>query len=241
MVLTLETLPAEVRVMILELCLCVKGDIVPFPTWFESVGRVLYPGTWSQEPGWEEATEFPCVLLLRVSKAIRAEALPILFSKNVWRLSLNDFQSSKAHDTKANDFWERNLSLFKHVTTKFRMGAIILRTGIRGDYLDDTVSFQERTWYWKRRVLSRMSPKTLKFGFEHFPCCMGRCRNDMFNSFCAAMGQTGPWYRKHLEPIIDKGRASDVATKGKTQVILTGLRDKEREFLETQWGLERNS
>lgn len=69
-------LPREVRDQIYEYCLLYKGELTPYPTWYDKEDR---------DGGLDQ--DMPCVALLRVCRTIRVEAEHVLYSKNVWKVS----------------------------------------------------------------------------------------------------------------------------------------------------------
>jgi hypothetical protein len=250
----------EVREMILEYCLCVEGDIVPFPTHYEGKGYDS-PAEPKTTLGWKEAAEVPTVALLSVTKNIREEGLRILLSKNVWRLSyLYDPIDSKDHERK---FWENYIHLFRYITTQFDMGDASQRClrQITQDWMEpellNVLGFSEEqrtslihdgrirclivTWQWKQRLMEKMKLNKLVLGFENLFCPSGCCRSEVLDQFFFVMGQQGPWYR--LEPGSWSGLVRpitvDIKEKCKTKIEVKGLRDvEEQKLIYERWGLQ---
>ena len=92
-------LPPEIRTRIYEYCLCVRGSIVPYPEPFKTDYR-----TDCRDP-------MPAVALLALNKYIRHEALPVLFGKNVWRITSIYVKLNENGDT----LWSRYGFLITHV------------------------------------------------------------------------------------------------------------------------------
>ncbi|KAI4256454.1 MAG: hypothetical protein L6R42_006210 [Xanthoria sp. 1 TBL-2021] len=77
-------LPRETRDAIYEYCLLVEGEIVPYPT------EYAYHPYKSDKPAEQQKScmdRKPDVALLPVSKQIREETCPILYGRNLWRVS----------------------------------------------------------------------------------------------------------------------------------------------------------
>lgn len=102
-----ETLPLEIRNMILEYCFVCNREVIPFPTQYEREERRVTANTGLPVEGtlpilgkqlkWRQGSsllrdtkysqELSSVVLLGVNKKIKCEAASILFGRNVWRLS----------------------------------------------------------------------------------------------------------------------------------------------------------
>ena len=105
-----EKFPREIRDVIYELCLCVHGNLVPYPE--------------PSKPDCEDDLKGPkpAVALLALNKQIRAEALPILFSKNIWRITGEKIgldNSGPSDEMAADTLWQRHGSHIKHVVLKY--------------------------------------------------------------------------------------------------------------------------
>ncbi|CAL8574155.1 hypothetical protein XPA_000125 [Xanthoria parietina] len=105
------SLPREIRDMIYEICLVVNGEIVPYPAEYE------YP-RYKPEHLTEQRRNYmdrkPDVALLQVNKEIREETCPILYGRNLWRMS----GGTLSHwDCRVRTFarFDRVLRHFKHV------------------------------------------------------------------------------------------------------------------------------
>ncbi|KAL8671030.1 MAG: hypothetical protein Q9168_004462 [Polycauliona sp. 1 TL-2023] len=77
-------LPAEVRNMIYEYCLVVNGEIVPYPAEYE-YPRFKPKHVTAQQLNYMNRK--PDVALLQVNKQVREETCPVLYGRNVWRMS----------------------------------------------------------------------------------------------------------------------------------------------------------
>lgn len=244
---TFEGLPTEVREIILEYCLCVEGDIVPFPTHYEGKGSRPTSDDASLTGEWKEATTIPAVALLGVNQRTCNESLRILFGKNVWRLS---YDTTDGKD-REQAFWTQHIKLFRHVCTQFTMNDISGRnlreithdaTEVHG-YADSdertTMIHDERiialmdSWQWKADLLEKMTLKTLVLGLQDLFCPSGCCRIDTMSVRIDVMGQRGPWY------LLDEDIESipDVKEKLKTRVEVKGLSQEiEHKLLMRMWG-----
>ncbi|KAL8748415.1 MAG: hypothetical protein Q9184_007318, partial [Pyrenodesmia sp. 2 TL-2023] len=97
-------LPPEIRVLIYDYCLMVAGEIIPYPSLGEQYRtRMFVPN------------EKPTVALVQLSRQIHHEALPSLYSKNLWRLSY------QTDPLLPRTIWdnERNRHLLRHVSVHF--------------------------------------------------------------------------------------------------------------------------
>lgn len=95
-----EKFPREIREMIYELCLCVDGILTPYPDCSMADYR----------PKVKERT--PEAALLALNKQIRDEAIPILFGKNIWRITANEVyltenDASSLENGEVDTLWHR--------------------------------------------------------------------------------------------------------------------------------------
>ncbi|KAL8690296.1 MAG: hypothetical protein Q9218_004232 [Villophora microphyllina] len=95
-------LPAELRIIIYDFALMVPGQINPYPTIAER-----------DEQAMALKCERPTVALVQVNKQIREEALPSLYSNNVWVIS---YQTKPLLPTTV---YEKHAHLFRHVALSF--------------------------------------------------------------------------------------------------------------------------
>ena len=77
--------------MVYELCLVVDYDIAPYPSLFELHRQTLFEPKFTRRMQhlrlWKKPKlELPQTNLLRVSKQIRNETVPILYGKNQWQM-----------------------------------------------------------------------------------------------------------------------------------------------------------
>lgn len=103
----LLNIPKEILDQIFEYCLLVEGEINSYPTRFE------------KEDGYVQKR--PSAALLSVNEALRAHAAPILYGKNIWRIS-NDFNwdvFSYDRSKGALKGWQCSWWLIRHVTISF--------------------------------------------------------------------------------------------------------------------------
>lgn len=136
-----EKVPREVRDLIYEHCLLYDGEIVPFPSGYETSEIERWPqvsistGSASQRPPVGEGgrpaflghpfvskeafqTEHnPCLALLGVNSKIRDEAASILFGKNVWRLLARSW--AQGDNNRNNRLWQTYARYFRHIVTMF--------------------------------------------------------------------------------------------------------------------------
>lgn len=101
------SLPPELRTVIYDHCLIIPGEIVPYPGIAEEEDEVEF--------------EKPTIALLEVSRLIRAEARPSLYSKNIWRLSpARDARIPLDQDwNPLPDVFKNNIPFFRHVSIRF--------------------------------------------------------------------------------------------------------------------------
>ncbi|KAL8822925.1 MAG: hypothetical protein Q9191_006349 [Dirinaria sp. TL-2023a] len=104
---TFLKLPREIRDMIYDYCLVVNGHIVPYKENCERDTDQDYTG------------EKPAVGLLAVNKAIRDEAAPTFYGKNIWRITsqadkLGD-DGSTFSNPDSKTIWTIHAALFRHV------------------------------------------------------------------------------------------------------------------------------
>ncbi|KAL9000278.1 MAG: hypothetical protein Q9169_000995 [Polycauliona sp. 2 TL-2023] len=101
-------LPGEVRNMIYEYCLVVEGEIVPYPAEHE------YPRFKPERMTAQQCNYMkrkPDVALLQVNKQIREETCPLLYARNLWRIS-GTWDSSPVFEE-----FGRVKRYFKHIVT----------------------------------------------------------------------------------------------------------------------------
>lgn len=107
-----EKLPREIRDIIYELCLCVDEILAPYPDWPTS----------GYEPRLNQRK--PEAALLALNKQIRAEALPILFGTNTWRIAAGEVDLAKDKTSSlgiggADTLWDRYGSYIRKVDVKY--------------------------------------------------------------------------------------------------------------------------
>ncbi|KAI4101590.1 MAG: hypothetical protein LQ339_004979 [Xanthoria mediterranea] len=108
------SLPREIRDMIYDYCLVVNGEIVPHPAEYE---YPRYKPAHVTEQPRNYMDRKPDVALLQVNKEIREETCPILYGRNLWRMS-----GTLSHwDRRVRTFarFDRLLRYFKHVISSF--------------------------------------------------------------------------------------------------------------------------
>ncbi|KAL8751380.1 MAG: hypothetical protein Q9184_006088 [Pyrenodesmia sp. 2 TL-2023] len=98
-------LPPEVRLMIYDYCLIVKGRITPYPSEADQARKTTSSS--------DKKAKKPAVALLQVNRQIREEAQPSLYGKNVWRLSW------QSEPLLPHELWIDNHHLFRHVSVHF--------------------------------------------------------------------------------------------------------------------------
>lgn len=172
----LLTIPREVRDQILEYCLLVDGEIVPYPTWYElEDGDVKKPRL------------LPCTALLGVCESMRVEAAEILFGKNVWRIS--DLTDS-LDELKAPAAWEDFWGLIRHATITIDCRAcnptemLAITKNLFGDkyWINPQEIHSERkdhfNKHWEVLVIAALAPQieTLRIDFTNSYCPSGCCR-----------------------------------------------------------------
>lgn len=166
-------LPTEVRFIIFGYCLII-GEINPYPRNYDR-----------QEP-MRSLQRKPDIALLQVNKLIRAEAEIVLYGKNVWRLSWDEWN---------RPLWVVSEKLVRKLIISFdvrdldtgEMLELILAArdpanDIQFETLGDKCheygcdSLVNEKWAWKMAVASKMMLTDLTLDFTNCFCPSGCCR-----------------------------------------------------------------
>ena len=229
--------------MIYDYCLIVEEEIEPYPPQFEHITEDYYEQTQTNLPA-----------LLAVNTLIRAEALPVLYSKNHWRIPVVDtpdsatiFHTYSEHFHHINiAFDQRDLSpsAKARISTKIhsnptRMYASGDVAGARARAIHSTMqSKMNKIWRLAYSSLLKHLPhaKTLTIDLEYFACPAGCCRIKILR-------RTTPFFKiilKHLRPKV----IAKLAKKGETvpQVFIRGLvNQEERDYVIRELGFTEAS
>lgn len=235
----MQSLPFEIRERILEHCLCVDGDILPFPGYYEGT-RSGKEKSLENVYEWVEARDIPDPAVTAVNKVIRKQAMAILFGKNTWRLSYVHNQACEPEDATLGiglperEFWERFGPLVKHLTVQFNvsdrsmlrtMSATRLRH--RGEiYCPSNLhslysNLQKNCWSPRGDVIAKISLRTLVIGFENLYCPSYCCREDRIHWFAT--------------DIFCKLCASTCLAQQDPKITVSGLRSEEEKKEFRKW------
>ena len=198
---TFMDLPLEVRNMIYEYCLVKNSILVPFEEFYP-----LRP----EDLAFRK--DLPSVALLRVNKSIEAETAPILYGKNVWRVSVKvTYFTPPSYPPTAgpiSSLWEHRGPLFRKVILVFdqrdvNFHEVMNDTLVTTYYSQFSTSEQRRNrmhlniksnvkFYWGVKfdfVYHMTNIRSLTLDVEHAFCHVGCCRTkalqwmlDMFRS-----------------------------------------------------------
>ncbi len=262
MVSTFELLPRELRDEIYEYCLCVKGDVVPFPAVYEDQCNILWGADPSDEWFQSESEENPSMALLLVNKRVGNEAAETLYGKNVWRLSLSGVIDEDGQlDTLSSDyFWESHAPLFRHIKTQchmsdcnsprtlMRITRLVEEKASIAQLNDDEFKaeihrnrFADAANYynWKADLLDGMDLETLTFGVANLYCPSGCCRREALEELKFALAGWIWSFNPRPQYLWILGSQQAFKRKTQTKVRIEGLRNtNEKELFRSGWGLE---
>lgn len=176
--------------MIYDLCLVVDSVIVPFSEY--------YPLNKADDLAFRY--HMPTITLLGVSKLVEAEAVEVLYGKNVWRVTSEAPYLTNQPDC-PDQWWARRAQLFKHVVMVFDQRDVehggyrlkvyheqLIRVNSQQGSLDERTeaietmdeiakSNMEETWAMKLEQVRRMSNLiSIKMDVERLYCWTGCCR-----------------------------------------------------------------
>ncbi|KAL8827075.1 MAG: hypothetical protein Q9191_003405 [Dirinaria sp. TL-2023a] len=242
----LLAIPLEIRKEIYELCLCVDGDLVPYPEPFETEYETDCKG------------QKPTVALLAVSRQIRVETLLILFAKNSWRitfaparLSIPDIVDQVYPNTRRT-FWGWFGHLMRHIVCRYSYRNVDAKVStrdrkkifstVRGELDEDQTSVMHQMDYenmqigWISMGLSVAklpNLKTLALHIDELFCPEGCCRIGPVTSFF-------PYYMLPLDAKVEiygirPGAQSRYEAKRIREAILNRLRTWEKNAAEVNY------
>jgi len=250
-----ELLPRELRDQIYEYCLCVEGDIVPFPALYEGQCNLPYGVDPSDKWFQSESKARPSIALLLVNKRVGNEAAEVLYGKNTWRMSHsgliteNDLWEIKPSHT---DFWQNHAPLFRHINIQFRMSdyssprvSMSITQKVEGSapacrFNDDEIKqaiHHERLkvsmgfYNYELISVNKMDLETLTFGVSNFYCPSGCCRREALEKLTSSIAEyptdsdRSVWYL-----LKDNGWSflqddETIKRKQRTKVRIEGLRN----------------
>lgn len=190
-------LPREVRDIIYEYCLVVKGEIVPYPACYE------FPRLGQCQPlnQRDYMRRRPDVALLQVNQQFNEETSPILYGRNLWRLSkpisadhhvwwkrdVSDEEVSMSikHVIICLDWRDmeheppkRNFVVYKPDNPSNPLRKTLESRTERGNWIHDAKAlWLQEYWEQKLQALEFMSLKTLTIEITHCWCgSFGCCR-----------------------------------------------------------------
>lgn len=226
-------LPREVRDMIYEEALCVDGAIAPYKESYKVDGDHEGP--------------LPTIALLSTCKQIRNEALPVLFGKNTWRVSVKAKETClccmkpdedvSLHNCYPESIWDHFNHLFRKIRLDYHFqegdhdrAAFVTWVNERSSantphermhlLHDNFAEHLSHGWLDKTLMILYMDLTCITVNVQNLYCPFGCCRTDVVERLFACITRM---YDDEPTPFLTADRLEVLGVKGEEEEMLVEM------------------